>query len=308
MTTDRPPDDSALLRSGDMVLLIDRKDRRYLIRLQGGQVFHTHLGAIPHDDLIGRPDGSRVRSKGGGVFLALRPTLAEFVLQMGRAATPVYPKDTGAVLTYGDIYPGATVVEAGFGSGALTIALLRAVGETGRVVTYEVRPEFAAKAQHNVLEFARHLAGRLTVRIADVYEEGIAERDVDRIVLDLPEPWRVVPHAEAALRPGGVFLSYVPTTIQLHQVWQALDASPLFGLVQQFEVILRPWDAGPQSLRPAHRMVAHTGFITTARRLAEPHIARTVSVSEPVPHESSPVQRVEDTDDDGSRPGPDGPA
>lgn len=258
---------AGVFRSGDLALLIDRKGRRYLARLAEGKAFHSHTGVLPHAELIGKPDGSYVRSTGGGTFLALRPTLADYVLRMGRAATIIYPKDMGAILTYGDIYPGATVLEAGIGSGALTLALLRAVGERGRVVSYEVRPEFAAKAQENVRSFAPDLFDHLTVRMGDIYEE-IMERDVDRIVLDVPEPWRAIPNAVEALRPGGIFLCYVPTTLQLHHVAQDLQSNPAFGLVEQFEVILRPWDAGPMTMRPAHRMVAHTGFITTARRLS----------------------------------------
>lgn len=261
------PSQAGSFQVGDLTLLIDRKKRRYLVRLEEGKTFHSHAGGLNHDDLIGKPEGTYARSSGGGVYLALRPTLAEYTVEMGRGATPIYPKDTGPIITYADIYPGARVLEAGIGSGALTLTLLRAIGAKGQLTSYEIRPDFAEIAQGNVQSYAPDLYDRLTVRIADIYEEGIAERDLDRIVLDLAEPWRVLPHAQEALRPGGIILTYVPTTIQLHQVWQALDANRAFGLIEQFEVILRPWDAAPQSLRPAHRMVAHTGFITTARRL-----------------------------------------
>ena len=190
---------------------------------------------------------------------------------MKRGATPIYPKDIGAILTYADIHPGATVVEAGIGSGGMTIALLRAVGESGSVFSYESREDFARIAQRNVTGFlSDELADRLTVHVNDIYENGIEESAVDRVVLDLPEPWQVIPHARKAMRPGGIFLAFLPTTLQLHRLWQDLDADPVFGLIDQFEIALRQWDAGPQSLRPAHRMVAHTGFITTARRLGRP--------------------------------------
>lgn len=258
------------LRAGDLVLLIDRKRRRYLVRLQPGGQFHSHSGILNHDDLIGSPEGSTFRTEQvGGAYIVLRPTLSDYILKMKRGATPTYPKDLGAILTYGDIYPGAAVVEAGIGSGALTIALLNAVGLQGRVDSYEVREDFAAVARRNVTDYvSEEMSERLSIHISDIYEEGIQGTDFDRMALDLPEPWRVIPHAEKALRPGGIFLAYVPTTLQLHKLWQDLEAHPSFGLIDQFEIALRQWDAGPQSLRPAHRMVAHTGFITTARRLA----------------------------------------
>ena len=259
------------LRVGDLVLLIDRKRRRYLVRLQAGGQFHSHSGILRHDDMIGSPEGGTFRTEQvGGAYIVLRPTLGDYILKMKRGATPTYPKDLGAILTYGDVYPGAAVVEAGIGSGALTIALLNAVGPQGRVDSYEVREDFAAVARRNITDYvSKEMSERLTIHITDIYEEGIQGSGFDRMALDLPEPWRVIPHAEKALRPGGIFLAYVPTTLQLHRLWQDLEAHPSFGLIDQFEIALRQWDAGPQSLRPAHRMVAHTGFITTARRLAD---------------------------------------
>ncbi len=259
-------------RPGDLVLLIDRKRRKYLLTLQANGEFHSHSGIIPHDGIIGRPEGTTFRTaQQGGVYIALRPTLSDYILTMKRGATPTYPKDIGAILTYADIHPGTTVVESGIGSGALTIALLRAVGESGAVFSYELRDDFARLAQRNIAGFLPdELANRLTVHLRDIYESGIMEDGVERVILDLPEPWRVVGHARRAMRPGGIFLAYVPTALQLHRLWQELDADPTFGLIDQFEVALRQWDAGPTSLRPAHRMVAHTGFITTARRLADP--------------------------------------
>ena len=274
--TNQPGNPAAMpgaFRPGDLVLLTDRKRRKYLVTLKEGGEFHSHAGIIQHDDMIGQPEGSEFRtSQRGGVYLALRPTLADYILTMKRGATPIYPKDIGAILTYADIRPGSTVVEAGIGSGGLTIALLQAVGESGHVYSYETREDFAALAQRNITGFLpTALSDRLTVHVADIYEDGIEEEAVDRVVLDLPEPWRVIPHAREAMRPGGIFLAYVPTTLQLHRLWQDLDADPVFDLIDQFEIALRQWDAGPQTLRPAHRMVAHTGFITTARRLANPN-------------------------------------
>ncbi len=270
--SEKPEMTAGAFQAGDLVLLIDRKRRKYLITLEEGGEFHSHAGIIQHDDMIGRPEGREFRTaQKGGVYLAIRPTLGDYILTMKRGATPIYPKDIGAILTHADIRPGARVVEAGIGSGALTIALIQAVGESGRVYSYENREDFAALAQGNVSEFLpAESANRLTVHVSDIYTDGIKEDDVDRVVLDLPEPSRVIPHAREAMRPGGIFLAFVPTTLQLHRLWQQLDADPVFDLIDQFEIALRQWDAGPQTLRPAHRMVAHTGFITTARRLADP--------------------------------------
>ena len=268
MTEPQPPDRAGRFRPGDLVLLIDRKDRRRLITLAEGSVLHSHMGVLPHANIIGAPEGSDLKTAGGGTFRALRPTLADFVLSMGRSATPIYPKDLGAIVTYADIYPGATVVEGGTGSGALALALLRAVGERGRVISYDVRPQFTEKALENVRAFAPpELAARLETRLGSLYEP-IGDREVDRMVLDVPEPWEAVPNAGVVLRPGGVFACFVPTTIQLHRIARALDESDAFGMVEQFEIMFRTWDSGPMTMRPAHRMVAHTGFVTIARRLA----------------------------------------
>ncbi|MDA1096973.1 MAG: tRNA (adenine-N1)-methyltransferase, partial [Chloroflexi bacterium] len=269
---DSPPE-ASLFKEGDFVLLIDRKARRRLVTLSATGVVHSHMGVMPHSDLIGTPEGTMLRTAGGGSYLAVRPTLGDFILSMGRTATPIYPKDLGAIITYADIYPGATVVEGGTGSGALTLALLRAVGERGSVVSYDIRPEFAAKALKNVRAFAGpELSDRLTLKEANLYD-GIDERSVDRMVFDVPEPWNIVPHAAEALRPGGIFCCFLPTTLQLHRVSQALDGSAAFGMLEQFEIIMRPWDSGPMTMRPAHRMVAHTGFVTVARRLTSDRIA-----------------------------------
>lgn len=260
--------DTGLFQAGDLALLIDRKGRRRLITLADDGTLHTHTGALPHVEIIGAPEGTDLKTAGGAAYLIVRPTLGDYVLSMGRSATPIYPKDLGAIITYADIYPGATVVEGGTGSGALAIALLRAVGERGHVTSYDVRPEFAAKALGNIRAFVpAGLSARLEAREGSLYEP-IVDRNVDRMVLDVPEPWETVPNAELALRPGGIFACFLPTTIQLHHIAQTLDATPAFGMVEQFEIIFREWDSGPMTMRPAHRMVAHTGFVTTARRLA----------------------------------------
>jgi tRNA (adenine57-N1/adenine58-N1)-methyltransferase catalytic subunit len=256
------------LEAGDKVLLVDSRGRRYLVTLQEGGSFHYHRGIVAHDALIGCPEGSRIRSTKGDVVTALRPTLAEYILKMSRGAQIVYPKDVGSVLIRGDVYPGATVVEAGAGSGALTIALLRAVGPGGRVVTYEVREDFAAKAGDNIRAFMGDVPN-LEIRLASIYD-GIEERDVDRIVLDLPEPWRALPPAAAALRSGGLLVSYLPTILQVHELVEELRGDECWAQVLMDETLVRTWHVEPASVRPDHRMVAHTGFVTTARRVG-PH-------------------------------------
>jgi tRNA (adenine57-N1/adenine58-N1)-methyltransferase len=258
--------DDPTLRPGDVVLLIDpRRGKRHLVTLRPGQAFHSDKGFIPHDALIGRPEGMRVSTSRGTPYLVLRPTLAEYVLEMPRGAQIIYPKDLAAICVFADVGPGQTVVEAGLGSGALTMALLRAVGPTGRVVSYEVREDFAHRARRNI-EARLGPAAPLAVRLEDIYL-GIAEREVHRVVLDLPEPWRVVPAAGEALRAGGIFCAYVPTVPQAQRVHEALAGHPAFALAETFETLLRPWHIAGPSVRPAHRMVAHTGFLTLARRV-----------------------------------------
>jgi tRNA (adenine57-N1/adenine58-N1)-methyltransferase len=251
---------------GDKVLLLDRKARRYLITLTEGGEFHTHAGPVAHDQLIGREEGITVRSTAGSRFIAVRPTLAEFVLKMPRGAQVIYPKDLGQILMMADVFPGARVLEAGVGSGALSMTLLRAGAE---VVGYELRADFAARAQANVAAFVgAGAAARYRVQERDVYD-GIDEQGLDRVVLDLPEPWRVVKHAEGALRPGGIFLAYLPSISQVAQVRDAL-ADSVFGMASTVEVLQRGWHVEGQAVRPDHRMVGHTGFLTAARLLADP--------------------------------------
>jgi tRNA (adenine57-N1/adenine58-N1)-methyltransferase len=249
---------------GDKVLLLDRKARRYLITLVEGGEFHTHAGPVLHADLIGREEGVTVRSTAGNKFIAVRPTLAEFVLKMPRGAQVIYPKDLGQILLLADVFPGARILEAGVGSGALSMTLLRAGAE---VLGYELRADFAARAQANVLSFVgADAAARYHVSERDVYD-GIDETGLDRVVLDLPEPWRVVKHAEGALRPGGIFVAYVPSIIQVAQLRDAL-AESAFGMAATTEVMQRGWYVEGQAVRPDHRMVGHTGFLTSARLLA----------------------------------------
>jgi len=265
-----PPTDAlpaaprGLFRAGEMVLLVDSKKRRHLITLCEGGEFHTHAGMLAHDDLIGHHDGSVVRTARGSRLTAVRPTLAEYVLEMPRGAQVIYPKDLGPILLLGDVFPGARVLESGLGSGALTTTLLRAIGPEGRLTGYEIRDDFARRAAANVESFLG--AGQpLDVHVRDVYQ-GIDESDLDRVFLDLPEPWRVIEHAAAALHPGGILLSYLPTILQVGRLCEALGESP-FGMVESVEILQRGWHVEGQSIRPDHRMVAHTGFLTVARLL-----------------------------------------
>jgi tRNA (adenine57-N1/adenine58-N1)-methyltransferase len=254
------------LRAGEHVLLVDAKRRRYLITLADGGEFHTHSGVLAHDALIGRPEGTAARSSMGMSYVAIRPTLADFVLKMPRGAQVIYPKDLGPILVLADIFPGARVFESGVGSGALSMTLLRAGAD---VVGYELRGDFASRARKNVACFlGEEVLDRYRVEVRDCYS-GIDEEDLDRAVLDLPEPWRVVPHAARALHPGGILVAYTPTIGQAAQLRDALAAGP-FGISETIEVLNRSWHIEGLSVRPDHRMVAHTGFLTHSRLLGAP--------------------------------------
>lgn len=257
---------SRVFEAGERILLFDAKSRRYLVTLEAGGEFHTHSGPVAHDDLIGREEGIVVRSQRGARYTAVRPTLAEVVLKMPRGAQVIYPKDLGPILILADVFPGARVLESGLGSGALSMALIRSGAD---VTGYEIRADFAARAQANVAGFLG--AGALDhyhVQVRDIYD-GIDETAMDRVVLDLPEPWRVVKGAEAALRPGGILVCYLPTIGQVSTLRDAIDRSG-FGMAETIEVLQRSWHVEGQSVRPDHRMVAHTGFLTSARLLQGP--------------------------------------
>jgi tRNA (adenine57-N1/adenine58-N1)-methyltransferase len=258
------PTPRGAFRAGDRVLLTDNRKRRHLLTLVEGGQFHTHAGAVDHDALIGRPEGVTVRTSRGARLVAVRPTLSEYVLEMPRGAQVIYPKDLGPILMLADVFPGARVLESGIGSGALTTALLRAVGPTGRVTGYELRADFAERAVRNVNGFLGTDVP-LDVEVRDAYE-GINETDLDRVLLDLPEPWRVVKHAVGALRPGGLLVAYLPTILQVGRLREELADTP-FGMAETIEVLQRGWHVEGQSIRPDHRMVAHTGFLTHARLL-----------------------------------------
>ena len=251
-------------QEGEPVLLLDRKGRQYLVTLAEEQVFHSHLGRLYHHQLIGRTVGGWYRTDRGHTVLAVRPTLGDLVLQMPRGPQIIYPKDLGNIINLADIFPGATVIEGGLGSGSLTSALLRAVGAGGRVVTYEIDEAVTPRALLNI-EKTIPDPSNLTVKVADIYQ-GIEERDVDRVVLDVPEPWQAVATTGDALAMGGILLSFLPTILQVHQLVMELDRDLRFQRVETVETLLRPWHVTQRSVRPAHRMVAHSGFLTTAVR------------------------------------------
>ena len=255
---------SSPFEPGEKVLLIDQRDRTYLVDLEAGAVYHTHAGTLAHDDLIGRAEGSRARTSRGMIVTAFRPRFADFVLKMPRGAQVVYPKDLGPIVVYADVHPGARVLEAGTGSGALTIALCRAVGEQGRVVSYELRPEHRARAEANVEAFFGKIPDRLELREGDVAGVGVGDETFDRVILDLPEPWAPLAGIGPALEPGAVLCAYLPTTVQVQQLVLALPGAG-FVHIETFEVLKRSWHVTERSVRPDHRMVGHTGFLTVAR-------------------------------------------
>ncbi len=248
--------------------LTDPKGRLQTITLAAGKDYHTHKGAIAHDDLIGRPEGITVTTTGGVTYLALRPLLADYVLSMPRGAAVVYPKDAGQIVHMADIFPGAHVVEAGVGSGALTMSLLRAVGDQGRVSSYERRQDFADVAQRNVEAFfgQPHPAWSLTV--GDLATD-LTETEVDRVVLDMLAPWDCLDAVSGALAPGGVLICYLATTTQLSRVAEAIREHGTFTEPSAWESLVRGWHLEGLAVRPEHRMVGHTGFLVTTRRLAD---------------------------------------
>ncbi|MDQ1287944.1 MAG: tRNA (adenine57-N1/adenine58-N1)-methyltransferase catalytic subunit [Actinomycetota bacterium] len=256
------------LREGERVQLTDPKGRLHTITLATGKEFHTHRGLFAHTDLIGRPEGTVVRNTAGVEYLALRPLLADYVLSMPRGAAVVYPKDAGQIVAMADIFPGARVVEAGVGSGALSMSLLRAVGDTGLLHSYERRADFADIARGNVEAFfaGPHPAWRLTV--GDL-AEALDETDVDRVVLDMLAPWECLDAVAGALVPGGVLICYVATATQLSRVAEAMRDDGRFTEPSAWESMVRGWHLEGLAVRPQHRMVGHTGFLITTRRLAD---------------------------------------
>lgn len=262
------------LTDGELVQLIDNRGRRYQFILRAGASFSYSRGTIPHDALIGLEEGGVVSSSSGEQLVVFRPTLAEYLAKMRKGSQIIYPKDIAAILMLADIFPGATVLEAGIGSGALTIALLRAVGKAGRVISYERRPDFLEIARRNIELFFGRVktagsegSGELIVKEQDVYE-GIEEKGLDRVLLDLPEPWRALKHVETALRNGGILLCYNPTVLQIYKLSRHLELryERSFRGMGIYELGMRGWEIKGRSMRPEQRMIAHTGFILVARK------------------------------------------
>src|SRR6478735_11084369 len=256
---------------GDRVQLTDAKGRHYTMVLAPGGEFHTHRGVISLDTVIGLPEGSVVKSTGGDQFLVLRPLLVDYVMSMPRGAQVVYPKDAAQIVHEGDIFPGARVLEAGAGSGALTCSLLRAVGPTGKVVSYEVRDDHAVHAVRNVETFFGERPANWDLTIADVaeFDADAAGGPVDRVVLDMLAPWDALPAVSEALVPGGVLIVYVATVTQLSKVVEAMREQECWTEPRSWESIVRGWHVVGLAVRPEHRMQGHTAFLVSARRLAE---------------------------------------
>jgi tRNA (adenine57-N1/adenine58-N1)-methyltransferase catalytic subunit len=258
------------LEVGERVLLQDSKGRRYLITLEQGATFHTHKGRLAHDQLIGGAEGIVARTDLGQKLLVLRPTLADWVVKMPRGAQVIYPKVLALMVMAADVQPGHVVVEAGAGSGALSIALLQALAPGGRLHSFERRPEFAAQAVRNVERWFGKPPDGFQLHEGDVVEGIVGVGPVDRVLLDLLEPWLVVPGAADALVPGGVLVCFLATVPQVMRAAEALESSGRFGLVDTSEAIFRPWHVDGLAVRPEHRMIGHTGFLVSARRLDEP--------------------------------------
>jgi len=258
-------------RVGDKVQLTGPKDRLYTITLVEGGTFGTHRGDILHNDIIGKPEGSVIVNGFGIEYLALRPLLTDFVMSMPRGAAIIYPKDSAQIIVEADIFPGARVVEAGVGSGALSLYLLRAIGPTGRLDSFERREEFAQIARANVISHTGRNPENWDIHLGDLQDrlpEVVSEGDADRVVLDMLAPWECIDAVAAALVPGGVVLGYVATVTQLSRFTEALRDSGQFAEPQAWESMVRGWHLEGLAVRPQHRMIGHTGFLVTARRIA----------------------------------------
>ena len=249
---------------GDHCLLVDLKGRRYLLTLREDGQFHSHLGALSHTDIIGQEEGTLLGTASGSKLLAVRPRYVDYVLKMKRGAQVIYPKDVGPILVYGDIGPGNVVLEAGTGSGALTIALVRAVGPNGRVISVEQREDHASHARKAIERYFGAMPANLELRVGDVEQEA-EHMQAERVVLDLPEPWHTARHN--VLVPGGVLVAYLPTVPQVQTLVEEMRETGSYGLIDVFETLRRTWNVEGRSVRPDHRMVGHTGFVVVARRI-----------------------------------------
>ncbi|WP_309650663.1 tRNA (adenine-N1)-methyltransferase [Nocardioides sp.] len=261
------------LRAGEWVRLVDTKGRKHNICLEAGKSFHTNRGGMSHDDLIGREEGFTITSTSGGQYLVFRPLLSEFVVSMPRGAAVVYPKDAAQIVAMADIFPGADVVEAGVGSGALTCSLLRAVGPFGHVTSYERREEFADVARKNVHQFFGAPDGEThpawSLELGDLAEElPRSGKRADRVILDMLAPWECIEATADALRPGGIVCAYVATTTQLSRFMETVRLHGGFTEPQAWESLVRDWHVEGLAVRPGHKMIGHTAFLVTARRMA----------------------------------------
>jgi tRNA (adenine57-N1/adenine58-N1)-methyltransferase len=285
--TDAVRRQSGPFRVGDRVQLTGPKARLNTITLEAGGEFHTHTGILQHDAIIGAPDASIVTSNNGVEYLALRPLLTDFVMSMPRGAAIVYPKDAAQILGIADIFPGAIVVEAGVGSGALSLWILRAIGPQGSLHSFERRPEFADIAEANATAFLGARPANWSITVGDLAEAlpaSAAAGSVDRVVLDMLAPWECIEVAAAALTPGGVLICYVATVTQLSRTAEAIRATGQFTAPDSAETMVRTWHVEGLAVRPDHRMIGHTGFLVSARRLAPgarlPEVARRASKSD----------------------------
>lgn len=253
-------------RTGDLVVLMDAKGRKKLITLEEGKKFFSHTGAIDHNQIIGQSDCSIVESEKGSKYLAFKPLLRDYVLSMPRGATIIYPKDSALIVGYSDLFPGATVLEAGVGSGALSAAILRAIGNQGQLVSFERREEFAEIARENVERFFGEKLTNWTIRVDDVTE--VKDIEVTHVILDMLEPWLTLSAITKVLIPGGVLVVYVATTTQMSVQVESIRESEKYTEPEVFETLLRPWHVEGLAVRPEHRMMGHTGFLIFARKLA----------------------------------------
>ena len=254
------------INEGETVLLIDDKGKRFLVKLTQNQRFEYHRGMLEHNKLMGLPEGSTVSSTGGGTLTVIRPRLADFVLKMPRGAQVVYPKDIGPILVWADIGPGMTVLEAGTGSGALTIALARAVGPDGRVVTIERREDHSKTAVKSITRWFGEIPDYVDMRLGEV-EDHVAEVEPDRLVLDLPEPWHAAAIASQTMPPGGILCAYLPTIPQVQTLVETLREALCWIDIEVQEHLYRTWNVAGRSVRPDHHMVGHTGFLVIARKV-----------------------------------------
>ncbi|MDO4910708.1 MAG: tRNA (adenine-N1)-methyltransferase [Corynebacterium sp.] len=267
---------SGPFQAGDRVQLTDSKRRHFTITLEPGETFFTHKGGINHDDIIGQHEGTVVESAQGGQYLCFRHLMVDYVLSMPRGAAVIYPKDSAQILVEGDIFPGARVLEAGAGSGALSMALLRAIGEKGELISYEIREDHLEYAKSNVDAYFGGTPENWDLRLGDlsqVHLSDIGDKPVDRIILDMVEPWTCLDTVSELLVPGGVFMTYVATVPQLMKIMEGIREQKCFTEPKAWESLVREWKVEGLATRPEHRMNAHTAFLVLARRLADGTVA-----------------------------------